>query len=108
VLFETYFDYDGRGTNSVITGGRFPHSLLAFRSAFKRTNVEVRVRGSNPDWFVLAAVVAAVVVVGGGGMGLRRGRRGRRHRLEPVPRRIYPPVPTAVATPVREWAEQVQ
>jgi hypothetical protein len=39
VTFEAYFNFDGRGTNSVITGGQFPKSLNAFRAAFKRTNV---------------------------------------------------------------------
>ena len=103
VIFETYFDYDGRGTNSVITGGHFPDSLVAFRAAFKRTNVGTSGRGLNTQWLILAAVVFA------GGIGLRWTRRVRRNgRVEPAPRRVYPPAQDVLRTPVREWAEQTR
>jgi hypothetical protein len=104
VVFETYFDYDGRGTNSVITGGRFPHSLVAFRSAFKRTTVATVATvagGVKAQWYALAG---AVVIAGMGWGVTRRVRRGG--RVEPLLRRIYPPAPDTVRTEVRNWAEQ--
>jgi Glycosyl hydrolase family 26 len=110
VLYEAYFDYDGRGTNSAITDGRFPNSLAAFRSAFKRTDVRtvaapVRTEagGANAAWFVLAAVS----ITGGMGWYWRRRVRGKR-RIERVPRRIYPPADDVVRAPVPEWAEQTR
>src|ERR1700722_5209919 len=107
VAYETYFDYDGRGTNSVITGGRFPRSLEAFRSAFTRTTVATRPgsRGSSDAWFVLATGVVLAAGVGGIGWRWTRRPRGRR-RVESLPRRIYPPTSDVVPTPVRQWAEQ--
>jgi len=106
VLYEAYFDYDGRGTNSAITDGQFPNSLAAFRSGFKRTAVRtaaVRTEagGVNAAWLIVAAVVAS------GGMGLYWRRRVRGHGpIEQVPRKIYPPALHDVRTPVPEWAEQ--
>jgi hypothetical protein len=106
VLYEAYFDFDGRGTNSAITDGRFPNSLAAFRTGFKRTDVRtaaVRTEagGVKAAWFILAAVVIT------GGMGLYGRRRVRGNgRIEQVSRRIYPPAEDVVRTPVREWAEQ--
>ena len=32
VAYESYFDYDGDGTNSIITGGSLPISLAAFKA----------------------------------------------------------------------------
>jgi hypothetical protein len=54
-------------------------------------------------WIVLAAVVFAA------GMGVRWARRVRKNRrVEPPPRRVYPPAHDVPRTPVREWAEQTQ
>ena len=108
VLYEAYFDYDGRGTNSAITDGRFPNSLAAFRSGFKRTAVRteaVRTEtgGVKAAWFILGAIVIT------GGTGLYWRRRVRRNgRIEQVSRRVYPPAEDGVRTPVREWAEQTR
>ena len=108
VLYEAYFDYDGRGTNSAITDGRFPNSLAAFRSGFKRTAVRteaVRTEagGVKAAWFILGAVVIT------GGTGLYWRRRVRRNgRIEQVSRRVYPPAEDGVRTPVREWAKQTR
>ena len=104
VLYEAYFDFDGRGSNSAITGRQFPHSLAAFRAAFKQTDVrtEVGSGGLKAKWFVVPAVVIA------GGAGLIWTRRRRRNvEVDPVSRRVYPPTQD-VTTPVREWAEQAQ
>ena len=101
VVFETYFDYDGRGTNSVITGGHFPDSLAAFRAAFKPTNVGTGTGGMSSEWFALAGLVVA------GGVALRWKRRLRgRRRAEPPARRIYGPTQGVAPTRVPEWAEQ--
>jgi hypothetical protein len=111
VLYEAYFDYDGRGTNSVITDGRFPHSLAAFRSAFNRTDVRtvrtaaVRTEGGGAKaaWFAVAAVVIS------GGMGLYWRRRARRNRrIANVPRTKYPLADDVMRAPVPEWAEQTR
>jgi hypothetical protein len=108
VLYEAYFDYDGRGTNSAITDGQFPNSLAAFRSGFKRTAVRtaaVRTEGGGvkAGWFLVTAVVAT------GGIGLCARRRVRGGgRIEQVSRRIYPPAEDAVSPPVPEWAEQTR
>ena len=108
VLYEAYFDYDGRGTNSAITDGRFPNSLAAFRTGFKRTDVRtaaVRTEagGVNAVWFILAAVV----ITGGMGLYWRRRVRGNA-RIDWASRRISPPAEDIVGTPVREWAEQTR
>ena len=104
VLYEAYFNYHGRGSNSAITGQQFPNSLAAFRSSFKQTNVRTKAGGIKAEWFVLGAVVIA------GGAGLTWTRRRRSNgRREPDLRRIYPPTQDVVGrTPVREWAEQSQ
>ena len=104
VVFETYFDYDGQGTNSVITGGRFPHSLIAFRTSFKRTHVGTRLPGesapSGSSWRGPSSSRAAWACTGDDDVydavdGWSRLRSGstRRHRT----RREFR---------VREWAEQ--
>jgi hypothetical protein len=108
VLYEAYFDFDGRGTNSAITDGRFPNSLAAFRTGFKRTDVRtaaVRTEagGVNAVWFILAAVV----ITGGMGLYWRRRVRGNA-RIDWASRRISPPAEDIVGTPVREWAEQTR
>jgi hypothetical protein len=108
VLYEAYFDFDGRGTNSAITDGRFPNSLAAFRTGFKRTDVRtaaVRTEagGVNTVWFILAAVV----ITGGMGLYWRRRVRGNA-RIDWASRRISPPAEDIVGTPVREWAEQTR
>ena len=105
VVFETYFDYDGQGTNSVITGGQFPHSLIAFRAAFKRSHVGTGAGGVSTEWIVVAG---AVLLAGGMGLHRRRRRVRREDRVEPLARRIFPPAQDAVPAPPREWAEQSQ
>jgi hypothetical protein len=103
VTLEAYFNWDGRGTNSVITGGRFPESLRAFRSAFKRTNVGAP--GFNGGWLVAGALAALVLAASAG--AFRWTKRVRRRALpDPLPRRIYPPLPEVALPPRREWAEQ--
>ena len=91
VLYETYFDYDGRGTNSVITGGQFPHSLdrLPLRVQTNDTfghRVPEGVSGPSGSF-----VAGAVSLAGGMGLHRRRRRVRRERRVEPLPRRIYPP-----------------
>jgi hypothetical protein len=102
VTIEAYFNYDGRGTNSVITGGDFPESLHAFRAAFKRTNAGVSHPGDTG--FVPAALVALVFAFLVGLAWVRRVRRNR--RPGPTSRRVYPPLPEVALPPRREWAEQ--
>ena len=103
VVFETYFDYDGQGTNSVITGGRFPHSLIAFRTSFKRTHVGTPAGGASAEWIVVAG---AVLLAGSMGLYLRRRRLRRSGRVEPLAQRVYPAAQDAAQVPRREWAEQ--
>jgi hypothetical protein len=33
VAYESYFNFNGGGVNSVITGGSFPNALAAFKAA---------------------------------------------------------------------------
>jgi hypothetical protein len=102
VTFEAYFDFDGRGTNSVITGGRFPRSLAAFRAGFKRTHAREIQSGSSTH--VPWAALTTLVVVAGIGVGWTTRRKSNGHRA--VTRtRVHPPAPGALASP-QEWADQ--
>jgi hypothetical protein len=101
VIFETYFNYDGRGTNSVITDGQFPDSLRAFRVAFHLTNA--RTTNSEVPWLPWAALF---VVASGGLVAVRRARR--RRPADVPPRRIYPPLPEVALPAHRDLAEQLQ
>jgi hypothetical protein len=118
VAFELYFDYEGRGTDSTITGGRFPRSLAAFKLAFSGSGVEraggpttVERSPGHPDleWLFIGAFVVA------SGLGMRWRRRvgrlrngpGRDARVPP-PRRVYPPEAQDAPPPVRQWAQQRQ
>jgi hypothetical protein len=105
VLFETYFDYDGRGTNSVITGGQFPKSLAVFRAGFTRKHaraIQSTGSGTPAPWVALAALV----VVAGVGVGWTTLRRSKGHHAAPR-RRAYRPVPGAL-TSAQKWADQSQ
>jgi hypothetical protein len=108
VLFEAYFNYYGRGANSVITGGRFPKSLAAFREGFKRTHVVEKVSaassssGMHLPWIAIVALaIAAAIAVGWTRRISRKGRRAATRR------RVYPTGPDTPG-PVRDWADQTQ
>jgi hypothetical protein len=102
VTFEAYFNFDGRGTNSVITGGQFPHSLAAFRAGFKRTHAGEIQSGSSTDvpWVALAALGVAAGI----GVAWTTRRRSNEHRAA-TRRRVYPPGSGALNSP-QEWADQ--